>query len=85
MASSAASSNPSNVATLAPVMAHLLDAALSDGTKRAYGRAILSYVEFSKTNFPTCQTFPALAGVLAAFIANLYSRHYAPATLMTYV
>ena len=66
-------------------MAHLLDAALSDGTKRVYRRAILSYVEFSKTNFPTCQTFPAPAGVLAAFIASLYSRHYAPATLMTYV
>ena len=85
MASSAASSNPSSVATLAPVMAHLLDAALSEGTERAYIRAILSYVEFNKTNFPTCKTFPAPAGVLAAFIASLYSRHYAPATLMTYV
>ena len=31
------------------------------------------------------QFFPASVGVFAAFIASLYSRHYAPATLMTYM
>ena len=36
-------------------------------------------------NFPTVRFFPASTGVLATYIASLFSKHYAPATLMTYM
>ena len=66
-------------------MTHLLNAAISDSKKQAYRRAILTYADFSKLHFPTYPIFLNSLGVLAAFIASLYSRHYAPATLMTYM
>ena len=34
-------------------MTHLLNAAISDSTKQAYRRAILTYADFSKLHFPT--------------------------------
>ena len=36
-------------------------------------------------HFSTYPFFAASVGVLAAFIASLYSKHYARATLMTYM
>lgn len=66
-------------------MLRLLNAALTEGSKQAYKRAIASYTNFSKKHFPTCSVFPASTGVLAAFIASRFSQNYAPATLMTYM
>ena len=85
MASTAANRNASDIAALAPVMIHLLNAAISDGTKQANRRAILTCVDFSKMLFLTYQFLPASVCVLAAFIASLFSRHYAPAYLITYI
>ena len=80
MASTAANRNASDIAALAPVMTHLLHAAISDGTKQANRRAILTCVDFSKMLFLTYHFLPASVCVLAAFIASLYSRH-----LITYI
>ncbi|KAI0238712.1 hypothetical protein LSAT2_010596 [Lamellibrachia satsuma] len=46
LASTAANKNASDIAALAPVMTHLLNAAISDSTKQAYRRAILTYADF---------------------------------------
>ena len=66
-------------------MVRLLNGALSEGTKKAYRRAVTSYADFSKANFPTSPIFPAPTGVLAAFIAQLNTEHYALTTLLTYM
>ena len=66
-------------------MVRLLNAALSEGTKKASRRAVTSYGDFSKANFPTSPIFPAPTGGLAAFIAQSYTKHYAPTTLLTYM
>ena len=39
----------------------------------------------AKQMFPFVKLPPASAGVLAALVVNLYFKHYAPATLMTYM
>ena len=66
-------------------MLRMLNAALSEGTKNAYKRSITSYVAFSRKLFPNCSVLPASTGVLATYIAILFSKHYVPATLMTYM
>ena len=66
-------------------MLRMLNAALSEGTKNVYKRSITSYAAFSRKQFPNCSVFPASTGVLATYIAILFSKHYAPATLMTYM
>ena len=66
-------------------MLRMLNAALSEGTKNAYKRYITSYVAFSRKLFPNCSVLPASTGVLATYIAILFSKHYVPATLMTYM
>ena len=80
-------SSPTSCITpaLAPVIVCLLNTALSEGTKQAYRRAVTSYADFNKANFPTSPIFPAPTGVLAAFIAQLYTKHYAPTTVLTYM
>ena len=66
-------------------MVRLLNGALSEGTNKTYRRAVTSYADFSKANFPTSPILPAQTGVLAAFIAQLNTMHYAPTTLLTYM
>ena len=66
-------------------MVRLLNAALSEGPKKAYRRAVTSSADFSTANLPTSPILPALAGVLAAFTAQLNTKHYAPTTLLTYM
>ncbi|MEG7522532.1 MAG: hypothetical protein M3H12_05460, partial [Chromatiales bacterium] len=63
----------------------LLNAALTEGSKQAYRRAIASCTNFRKKRFHTFSVFPASTSVLAAFAASLFSQNYAPATLMTYM
>ena len=65
-------------------MLRLLNAAVSEGTKNAYKRST-SYAACSRKQFPNCSVFPASTGVLATYIASLFSKHYAPATLITYM
>ena len=74
-----------DITASAPMLHTLLNAALSCGTKRAYCRAISSYANFCRFNFPVVPVFPASACVLGAFIAHLPSQRYAPVILMTYV
>ena len=66
-------------------MLRLLNAALSEGTKNAYKRSITSYAAFSRKQFPNYSVFLASTGILATYTASLFSKHYAPATLMTYM
>ena len=66
-------------------MVRLLNAALSEGTKKAYRRVVTSYADFSKANLPTSPIFLAPTGVLAAFIAQLNTKYYALTTLLTYM
>ena len=66
-------------------MVRLLNGALSEGTKKAYKRVVTSYADFSKANLPTSPILSVLTGVLAAFIAQLYTKHYALTTLLTYM
>ena len=85
MAPSTASPTSCSTPALAPVMVRLLNAASSEGTKKAYRRVVTSYADFSKANFPTSPIFRAPTGVLAAFITQLNTKYYAPTTLLTYM
>ena len=85
LAPAAPHTTATDITTLAPMLHPLLNAALSCGTKWAYRRAISSYANICRFQFPVVPVFPASTCVLRAFIAHLPSQCYAPATLITYM
>ena len=58
-------------------------ASLSKDTKEAYHRYVASYVTFSRETFSTSSVFSASTGGVATSNACLFSKNYAPASLLT--
>ena len=84
MAHSTLGRPPHNNTALGTIMFQLLNASPMDGTKRAHGRAIYSFVQFAAEHFQGIPYFHTSTSILV-FIARLRAKHYAPSTITSYV